>query len=47
MKTRHLRSYDLADALGTTFFTMGVIGKGAALELVRRQAEALKTKAIA
>ena len=43
MKRRGLRSCDLADALGTTFFSAGVIGPGAALfEIVRRQAEALK-----
>ena len=46
MKKRHLRSCDLADSLGATFFTTGVIGKGAAIfELVRRQAEAQKAKA--
>ena len=46
MKKRGLRSCDLADALGTTFFSTGVIGPGAAIfEIVRRQAEALrKTK---
>ena len=46
MKKRHLRSCDLADSLATTFYTTGVIGKGAALfELVRRQVEAQKAKA--
>lgn len=40
MKKRHIRSCDIADALGTTFFSSGVIGPGAAIyELVRRQAE--------
>ena len=44
MKKRHL---DLADSLGTTFYTAGVIGRGAVIfELVRRQAEAQKAKAI-
>jgi hypothetical protein len=43
MKKRGLRSCDLADGLGTTFFSAGVIGPGAALfEIVRRQAEAIK-----
>jgi hypothetical protein len=43
MKRRGLRSCDLADALGTTFFSAGVIGPGAAIfEIVRQQAEALK-----
>jgi hypothetical protein len=43
MKKRGLRSCDIADALGTTFFSTGVIGAGAAIfEIVRRQAEALK-----
>lgn len=43
MKKRGLRSCDLADALGTTFFSAGVIGPGAAIfELVRREAEALR-----
>jgi phage terminase large subunit len=43
MKRRGLRSCDLADALGTTFFSSGVIGPGAALfEIVRRQAEAIR-----
>jgi len=46
MKKRHLRSCDLADALGATFFTTGVVGRGAAIfEIVRRQAEALKARA--
>ena len=46
MKKRHLRSCDLADSLAATFYTTGVIGKGAAIfELVRRQAEAQKAKA--
>ena len=41
MKARGLRSCDIADSLGTTFFSSGVIGPGAAIyELVRRQAEA-------
>jgi len=45
MKRRGLRSCDLADALGTTFFSAGVIGPGAALfEIVRQQAAALKKK---
>ena len=43
MKKRHLRSCDLADSLAATFFTTGVIGKGAAIfEIVRRQAKARK-----
>jgi hypothetical protein len=46
MKRRGLRSCDLADALGVTFYSSGVIGPGAALfEIVRRQAEAIKEKA--
>ena len=46
MKKRRLRSCDLADSLAATFYTTGVIGKGAAIfELVRRQAEAQKAKA--
>ncbi len=41
MKARGLRSCDIADSLGTTFFSSGVIGPGAAIyELARRQAEA-------
>jgi hypothetical protein len=45
MKRRGLRSCDLADALGTTFFSAGVIGPGAALfEIVRQQAAAIKAK---
>jgi phage terminase large subunit len=40
MKVRGLRSPDIADSLGTTFFSGGVIGDGAALfELMRRRAE--------
>lgn len=40
MKKRHLRSCDIADALGTTFFSTGVIGPGAAIfELLRRKDE--------
>lgn len=40
MKKRHLRSCDIADSLGTTFFSSGVIGPGAAIfELTRRRAE--------
>jgi len=48
MKKRGLRSCDLADSLATTFYTSGVLGKGAAIfELVRRQAEELKRRAAA
>jgi hypothetical protein len=43
MKRRGLRSCDLADALGTTFFSSGVIGPGAAIfEIVRRQAAEIR-----
>lgn len=43
MKKRGLRSCDIADALGTTFFSTGVIGAGAAIfEIVRQKAEALR-----
>ena len=40
MKKRGLRSCDLADALGATFFTTGVMGPGAAIyEIMRRKYE--------
>lgn len=43
MKKRKIRSCDLADALGTTFFDAGVIGPGAGIfELARQQAEAIR-----
>ena len=46
MKKRGLRSCDLADSLAATFYTSGVIGKGAAIyEIVKRQYEAMKAKA--
>jgi hypothetical protein len=46
MKRRGLRSCDLADALGATFYTSGVMGGGAAIyEIVRRQYEDLKRTA--
>jgi len=42
MKKRGLRSCDLADALGATFYTTGVIGKGAAIfEIMRERYQAL------
>ena len=45
MKKRGLRSCDLADSLGTTFFSAGVIGPGAAIfEILRQQAAAIKLK---
>ena len=45
MKKRGLRSCDLADSLATTFYTSGVMGKGAAIfEIVRRQAEEIKRR---
>ena len=42
MKKRGLHSCDLADALGATFYTIGVIGKGAAIfEIMRERYQAL------
>ena len=42
MKKRQLRCCDLADALGATFYTIGVIGKGAAIfEIMRERYQAL------
>ena len=43
MKKRGLRSCDLADALGATFCTAGVMGKGSAIfEIMREKYEALR-----
>ena len=46
MKKRGLRSCDLADALATTFYSSGVIGKGAAIfEIMKRAYEEKKRAA--
>jgi phage terminase large subunit len=46
MKRRGLRSCDLADSLACTFYSSGVLGKGAAIfEIMRRQYEAQEAKA--
>ena len=46
MKRRGLRSCDLADSLAATFYTSGVIGKGAAIyEIMRQEYDRLRKKA--
>lgn len=45
MKKRGLRSCDMADSLGTTFFESGVIGNGAALFEIMRQREQERRRA--